>query len=148
MALRSDTLLMRPPQAHDAEALALMLAELGHAATRGDIERRLNALSKGDPGGFSAVAEADGRAVGFVAAHLTPMLHREQPVGRVTTLVVTAEARASGVGSFLLAAAESWCREQGAVRIELTSGADRREAHEFYERRGWRREGVRFVRED
>lgn len=146
--MRIDTVLLRPPEARDADRLARLLAALGHPAEPADVAHRLVELAERDPGGFRAVAEADGVPVGFVAAHLTPMLHRPRPVGRVTTLVVDEEARGSGVGSFLLAAAESWCRERGANRIELTSGEERADAHRFYQGRGWRREGTRFVREE
>jgi GNAT superfamily N-acetyltransferase len=146
--MRIDTVLLRPPEIRDAERLARLLAALGHPAEPAEVAHRLAELAERDPAGFRAVAEADGEPVGFVAAHLTPMLHRARPVGRVTTLVVDEEARGSGVGSFLLAAAESWCRERGATRIELTSGDERPDAHRFYQGRGWRREGARFVREE
>jgi GNAT superfamily N-acetyltransferase len=120
---------------------------LGHPTEPDALARRLLELERLDPDGFRRVADAGGRAVGFVAAHLTPMLHRERPVGRVTTLVVEAGRQGSGVGTLLLAAAEEWLAAKGAVRLELTSGDGRLDAHRFYERRGWRREGVRYVRE-
>ena len=146
--MRSDTVLLRPAEERDAPVLAALFSALGHDATASDVSRRLARARELDPRGFQAVAESDDEVVGFVAAHLTPMLHRELPVGRVTTLVVAEGRRGQGVGSFLLAAAEAWCRERGTVRIELTTGVEREEAHRFYDRRGFRREGLRFVRED
>jgi len=62
--------------------------------------------------------------------------------------VVGADQRGHGIGALLLAAAVDWCRERGATRIELTSGDARPDAHAFYEHRGWRREGARFVLEE
>lgn len=146
--MKSDTVLLRPVEERDAAMLADLFSSLGHPAAPDDVARRLRDLRRLDPSGLRAVAEADDRVVGFVAAHLTPMLHREQPVGRVTTLVVADGRRGQGIGSFLLTAAESWCREAGATRIELTTGAERLDAHRFYDRRGFRREGLRFVREE
>jgi GNAT superfamily N-acetyltransferase len=146
--MRTDTLLLRAPEERDLESIVALLDELGHPAGPVEVARRLGALRELDPTGFLVVADASGRAVGLVSAHLTPMLHREQPVGRVTTLVVAAAERGKGVGGLLLAAAEGWCREHGAVRIELTSADRREDSHGFYERRGWRKEGLRFVRED
>jgi GNAT superfamily N-acetyltransferase len=145
--VRSDTILLRPPEPRDAAALSALLAELGHPASPEDVVRRLARLRESDPDGYAGVVEADARAVGFVAAHLTPMLHRERPVVRVTTLVVGADYRGQGIGSFLLGAVEVWSLARGASRIELTSADAREEAHSFYEKRGFRREGVRFVRE-
>lgn len=146
--MRSDTVLLCPAEERHAAALAGLLGELGHPATPEQVVTRLSELRHGDPDGFAVVAEAAEGAVGFAAAHLTPMLHRARPVGRVTTLVVAAGRRGQGIGGLLLAAAVAWCRERGATRLELTSGESRREAHAFYERHGWRREGVRFVLEE
>ena len=141
------TVTLRPPTPDDAPALARLMSLLGHPAAPDEVARRLAELVRLDPNGFLRVADREGRAVGFVAAHLTPMLHRERPVGRVTTLVVETERQGSGVGTKLLAAAEEWLAARGAIRCELTTGDGRLEAHRFYERRGWRREGVRYVRE-
>ena len=146
--MRSDTVLLRPAEERDAAVLAALFSALGHPASPTDVARRLARARELDPGGFQVVAVTDDQVVGFVAAHLTPMLHRELPVGRVTTLVVAENRRGQGVGSFLLAAAENWCRDQGTIRIELTTGVERADAHAFYDRRGFRREGLRFVRED
>ena len=146
--MRTDTLLLRAPEERDLESISRLLVELEHPAGAAEVRRRLDALRQLDPEGFLVVADAGGQAVGLVAAHLTPMLHRAQPVGRITTLVVAADQRGRGVGGLLLAAAEGWCRERGASRIELTSADRREESHGFYERRGWQREGLRFVHED
>lgn len=138
---------LRPPVEADADALASLLAVLGHAAPSAEVRARLAELERLDPDGFRLVAELDSRVVGFVAAHRTPMLHRERPVGRVTTLVVEPALQGRGMGGALLAAAEEWLAEGGATRFELTTGSARVAAHRFYEGRGWRLEGVRFVRE-
>jgi GNAT superfamily N-acetyltransferase len=138
---------LRPPVAADAAALAGLLAVLGHPAEPADVARRLANLERLDPGALRLVAEVDGRVVGFVAAHETPMLHRDRPVGRVTTLVVAPAEQGKGYGGRLLDAAAEWLVARGAPRLELTSGSARREAHLFYERHGWKQEGKRFVRE-
>ena len=138
---------LRPPSATDVPALAELMAVLGHPAEPSDVERRLANLERLDPGALRLVVEVEGRVVGFVAAHETPMLHRDLPVGRVTTLVVAPEAQGRGYGALLLDAAAGWLVDRGAPRLELTSGSRRQEAHRFYGRRGWKQEGVRFVRE-
>ena len=137
---------LRAPEPRDASALAELLALLGHPAEPADVTRRLTELERLDPEGLRLVADLDGVAIGFVSAHLTPMIHRDRPVGRVTTLVVDERRQRGGVGTLLLSAAEEWLAARAAVRLELTSGDGRVEAHAFYERRGWHKEGVRFVR--
>jgi GNAT superfamily N-acetyltransferase len=141
------TVALRPPVASDAAALAELMSVLGHPAAPGELAARLAELERLDPGALRLLAEQGGRVVGFVAAHLTPMLHRQRPVGRVTTLVVAEDRQGAGIGTLLLAAAEEWLAARGATRFELTTGDRRAHAHRFYAARGWHREGVRFVRE-
>src|SRR5678815_2594539 len=99
---------LRPPSAADAPALAGLMAVLGHPAEPSEVERRLANLERLDPEALRLVVEVEGRVVGFVAAHETPMLHRDRPVGRVTTLVVAPEAQGRGYGALLLDAAAGW----------------------------------------
>ena len=43
----------------------------------------------------------------------------------------------NGIGSALLKQAEIWAKENGAVGIRLCSGAERVNAHKFYESQGY-----------
>jgi GNAT superfamily N-acetyltransferase len=65
---------------------------------------------------------------------------------RVTALVVTPTAQGLGIGRTLLKEAERRARVGGAARIELTSGAQRTEAHAFYRACGYKDSSVRFVK--
>jgi len=78
--------------------------------------------------------------------HLIPLFHRDASLARITSFIVTNAARRSGVGSALLAACEDYAMSHGAERVEVTSGDRRPDAHAFYERRGFEREGVRMTR--
>jgi ribosomal protein S18 acetylase RimI-like enzyme len=61
-------------------------------------------------------------------------------------LVVATGARGRGVGSALLAAAEERVRARGCVLFEITSNMRRKEAHGFYQKRGFERTGYRFAK--
>ena len=61
-------------------------------------------------------------------------------------LVVTPTAQGLGIGRALLKEAERRARVGGAARIELTSGAQRTEAHAFYRACGYKDSSVRFVK--
>lgn len=130
----------------DAAALVPLLDALGYPADAGVIRARLRALLADDPGARVLVAAIDGELVGFAVLHITPVLHRATPVGRVTGIAVRASARGAGVGRELVRAAESHFLEQGFHRIEITSGPMHEQAHAFYRRLGYADQGVRFAK--
>jgi ribosomal protein S18 acetylase RimI-like enzyme len=137
-------LIVREAKPADAEALAGLLEELGFPSPAADLVKRLATLRKaGEP---PLVAHEDG-PVGCLTWHVTPVLHRRTPVGRVTMLVVTKRARGRGIGSALLAEAEKRVAAAGCALIEVTSNIELGGAHEFYKSRGYRRTSYRFVRQ-
>ena len=56
----------------------------------------------------------------------------------VQALVVDSEARSSGVGEALMHEAEAWAQRRKLPSVSLYSRADRKRAHAFYERIGYR----------
>lgn len=122
--------------AADAAVIAGLLEELGYAVSAAEVAERLVRLAS-DPDELVLVTEQAGRVTGVLALHISRMLHHAVPGARVTTLVTTAAARGSGAGTALLQAAEDAARRAGCTRIELTSGNARKEAHGFYQSRGY-----------
>ena len=53
-------------------------------------------------------------------------------------LVVDSEARSSGVGEALMREAEAWAQSRKLPSVSLYSRDDRKRAHAFYERIGYR----------
>lgn len=82
---------------------------------------------------FVAVAYVDGRAVGHVAVR---RLGEEVEVKR---MFVEQAARGNGIGTALLAAAESAARARGAARIVLQTGDRQPEAVATYAKAGYTR---------
>ncbi|MFD0884420.1 GNAT family N-acetyltransferase [Streptosporangium algeriense] len=62
----------------------------------------------------------------------------------VGELVVSSEAERTGVGSALMAAAESWARAHGLCRMTLETGAANLRARAFYRSLGFADEDVRL----
>jgi GNAT superfamily N-acetyltransferase len=60
-------------------------------------------------------------------------------------LFVAPEARGKGVGTALLSAAADYGREQGAVRLGLSTEVTNTTAQSVYERAGWKRDTAFFV---
>ena len=126
----------------DAPALAALLAELGYPVAPEVVAARLAALTAA--GDRALVATEEAALLGLVTAHVTPVLHRPTPVGRVTALVVAARARGRGVGRALVTAVERLLAEQGCALVEVTSNRRRTDAHAFYERLGYTATSLRF----
>ena len=128
---------IRSARVADAQAVNALLEELGYvqagqSATADRIRCWLD-----DPAGAVYVSEADGVVQGVIAVQVCRFFEREGSWGRVTALVVSGQARAHGVGSRLLAAAEAFAVGNGCVRMEVTSADRRSDAHAFYRGRGY-----------
>jgi GNAT superfamily N-acetyltransferase len=138
-------LTLRAPRDTDADAIAELLAQLGYPATAEEVRARLQRMLK-DPHVVVFVAEVDGVVAGLSTGHAIQSIHHTPPTVLLTTLVVDESRRGGGVGRALTRAIEAWARSRGATRISLTSGAQRADAHAFYERLGYQRTGVRLTR--
>ena len=66
----------------------------------------------------------------------------------IVALVVQSDFRGKGIGKHLLAEAEHWAKNQGAVSISLNSGnrTEREAAHLFYQRFGFTPKSTGFVK--
>jgi GNAT superfamily N-acetyltransferase len=133
---------IRPARAQDAMQLSSLLTELGYPAPPETIAERLSGLIRANETVLVAARGDD--IIGMASVHVTPVLHRPTPVGRVTALVVTQSARGRGVGRALVSAAEQLLRERGCELLEVTSNMRRTDAHAFYERLGYEPTSVRF----
>ncbi|MEA3011276.1 MAG: hypothetical protein QOJ91_2968 [Sphingomonadales bacterium] len=136
-------LAVRPARPADSTAIAAVVTGLGFEAAPRDIEERLAALKKARE--TPLVAER-GEVVGVLAWHVTPVLHRPRPVGRITIMVVAEGERRSGVGGALVEAACAELRAKGCGLVEVTSNVDLSGAHGFYRRLGFERTSYRFAK--
>jgi ribosomal protein S18 acetylase RimI-like enzyme len=121
------------------------MAELGYPTDPSSLSERVAAVSSNSDDAV-LIAENEGNILGLVAVHSFEMLHRPGRLGRITALVVSASARNRGVGRQLLDAAESHLRASGCVKLEVTSGEQRPEAHGFYAANGYKEQRVHFVK--
>ena len=134
-------LLIREARPKDAETIAALLASLGYDVTQAEAKRR---LARRKIGGEPALVADRGGVIGCLTWHVTPVLHRPRPVGRITMMVVAEEARGEGVGAALVAEAEARLRTVGCGLVEVTSNVKRLRAHDFYEKLGYERTSYRF----
>jgi GNAT superfamily N-acetyltransferase len=141
-----DSLTIRPAASGDAATLGRLLEQLGYPTDADEIPQRIDKLHA-RPGTIVLVAEGeDGAVVGVMTVHLFQALHADEPAAWLTALVVEKEARGQGVGSALVARAEEWAIEHGALRLSLTSALHRENAHEFYKARDYEHTGLRLTK--
>lgn len=90
-------------------------------------------------GSYLLVAELGGRIVGmlqlFTFRHFQ---HRGGRCAEIESMHVIADQRGTGVRDQLLEYAVSRAKDLGCYRIQLTSNAQREEAHLFYEEHGFK----------
>ena len=127
----------------DADALALLAAELGYPTTPSQARERLIEIKRA--GDAVLVAAYNSKVVGMIVLHRTRFLHRE-PDGRIATLVVSDSYRNFGIGARLVEAGEAIFRDWGCGRVEVTSGTQREAAHRFYRREEYVENAKRFVK--
>lgn len=128
----------------DAEAIADLLADIGHPVSPSEVPRRLEAFAEG-PGKVLVAVDGSG-VIGVVTVNRLALLHRDTPVAFLNALVVHADHRGRGVGRALVDAVQSQARDWGCATVELTSRDDRQGAHQFYARLGFTTRSRKFVR--
>jgi ribosomal protein S18 acetylase RimI-like enzyme len=132
---------VRAARPADAEAIAELVSGLGFAVDADHVAARLPGLKKEPP----LVAE-QGEVIGILTWHVTPVLHRPQPVGRITMMAVAKDERRRGVGRALVEAACDRMGGEGCGLVEVTSNSDLSGAHAFYRKLGFERTSYRFAK--
>ena len=139
------TIEIRKARPEDAEQLVPLIELLPHRVTAQGVRGRIERLTADDfP---QLIAVEDGNIVGLCGLHRMTAIHREEPVGRITILVVDEKHRGGGVGRRLVEAAEQLFRAAGCQMIELTSNDWLVEAHRFYAKLGYEQTSKRFAKQ-
>ncbi len=92
------------------------------------------------------VAEIDGRPVGYSYLVVHTDFFTEQPHAHVSVLAVAKEAEGRGVGSALIEASTAWAVARGDDRITLNVFDSNRRAQALYERHGYMKETLKYVK--
>jgi GNAT superfamily N-acetyltransferase len=127
---------VRPARLEDTEALTKLAGQLGYPSTVEQVRRRFQILAEKSDENAVFVAEADGKILGWVHAHLYNLLV-DDPEIEIGGLVVDKSVRGQGIGERLMRAAEAWTLEKGCSSVYLRSNVIRTRAHEFYKRLGY-----------
>lgn len=142
----SQELLIREAQETDLPALiALFAADAmgGHGdttdpASYDDYLRAFRAIAA-SPDQTLYVAELDGEAVGtFQTMVMTSLNARGSSVMIIEAVQTRTELRGQGIGARMINFCIDEAKSRGMRMVQLTSNAQRKDAHRFYERLGFK----------
>jgi ribosomal protein S18 acetylase RimI-like enzyme len=135
---------IEPAEREDIDALLPLLQQLFalEADFSFDADAARHALDRllDEPGRCRVMLARNGDAVvGMCSAQLVISTSEGAHSAWVEDVVVSPEAQGQGqgVGRALLEALWSWCREQGATRMQLVADRENRPALDFYRHIGW-----------
>src|SRR3954471_22232988 len=109
--------IIRDARDADAPATAKLLDELGYPTRVESVAPRL-ARMRADGGQWTLVAEANGEVVAMATIIVRHVINRDEPFGRLASVVVRDGWRSRGVGAALMARTEEICRAAGCSAIE------------------------------
>ncbi len=93
---------------------------------------------KSDPNQYLFVYEENGTVLGTVMLVIClSAMFGSQPFALIDHFVVDEIYRRRGIGSQLMEYVIQVCRQKKCTRVMLLSGGDRKEAHTFYESKGF-----------
>lgn len=136
---------MRDAKLHDAAAVQRLLEALGYPCDLADAERRIRRVNA-SPRQSLIVAERKEQVIGLISLDFMFYLPLGRETCRITALVVDEGFRKQNIGREMLRFAEGIARREGALRIELTTAAQRTDAHRFYAASGYSQSSLRFVK--
>jgi GNAT superfamily N-acetyltransferase len=122
--------------ASDVEDAARLATQLGYPSTAEQVARRFQAIEANRDSHVAVAVDETGTVVGWIHVFGNRLLESE-PDAEIGGLVVDESVRGHGVGTALVAAAETWARDRGYPVISVRSNVVRQEAHAFYQERGY-----------
>jgi GNAT superfamily N-acetyltransferase len=139
------TLTFRDATAEDLPLIVAMYADddLGSGRESAtdplpDSYRRAFHVIDADPRHRLIVAEDDGEVVATLQLSYLPQLsHRGSERAQIESVRVTSKRRDGGIGRALMQWAIDAARERGCPIVQLTTNAQRHDAHRFYESLGF-----------
>jgi GNAT superfamily N-acetyltransferase len=137
------TLILRDATAADLPAIVAMLADDKLGSTREDPEDMAPYLAafaelEADPNQRLIVAEREGTAVGTFQLSIIPgVAQRGLKRAMIESVRVATTERGTGLGTRMMRWAIEEARQAGCLQVQLTSNAERPDAHRFYERLGF-----------
>lgn len=120
----------------DLSSAQNLLTELSYDIPMEELTHRFENVIARDDHALLIAKDSSGQALGLI--HVYERAALEKPVeAYIQSLVVTQDARRSGVGKMLNQAAEDWARQRNLKSIALHTQMHRTDALSFYTREGY-----------
>jgi GNAT superfamily N-acetyltransferase len=137
---------IRAPEAADVVALADLITQLGYETRASEMQMRMEPiLANKNYATFVAVSK--GKVCGMIGTFTCYSYEHNSPSARILALIVLEKMRGRGVGRALIAAAEKDLAQRNIRRVAVNARFERKQAHEFYEKLGYTKNGFRLVKE-
>ena len=137
---------VRGVESADIEALADLITQLGYGTRAPEMEMRMEAI-RANKNYATFVAVNKGTVCGMIGTFTRYTYEHNCPSAMILALVVSKEMRGRGVGQALIAAAEKDLAQRNIRRVAVNARFERKEAHEFYEKLGYTKNGFRLIKE-
>jgi ribosomal protein S18 acetylase RimI-like enzyme len=137
---------IRRSEVADAAALADLMTQLGYPTRASEMEMRMETICA-DKNYATFVAVSEGKVCGMIGTIRCYTYEHNSPSARILALVVSEKIRGYGVGQALIAAAEEDLARRNIRRVAVNTRFERTQAHEFYEKLGYTKNGFRLVKE-
>ncbi len=131
-----SSVVVRPMEVRDAEAVSVLTGQLGYVRNAAEVLAWVKRLPERAGEQMAWVACAGNEVVGWVEASVERRLQTEA-FALIGGLVVKEGVRGRGIGRLLCGAVEGWTRAIGVGALRVTSRSSRMEAHRFYLRGGY-----------
>jgi GNAT superfamily N-acetyltransferase len=138
--------MVRAAEVADFEALADLMTQLGYETRASEMQMRMEPIVA-NKNYSTFVAVSDGKVCGMIGTFTRYTYEHNSPSANILALVVSEKMRGCGVGHALIAAAEQYLAQKNIKRIAVNARFERKDAHEFYEKRGYTKNGFRLVKE-
>jgi GNAT superfamily N-acetyltransferase len=134
---------IRPATPSDATAVSTLLNDLGYRVPPEQARASLSTLDLDGADPVFLAVDKD-HVAGLLALHVARWLQLERPIARITALMVQAKYQRRGIGKQLVQYAGAFASGAGCGTLELTTGIERGDAHQFYRDQGFDQTSVRF----
>lgn len=130
------TIVVREMTLTDTAAVADLTTQLGYPAGESDIRRRYAGIHDRRDGCVFVAESGQGVVLGWIHVQTSYLLENDVRA-EIAGLVVTEQARGTGIGRRLVEAAEAWARQHNLDTMAVRSNQIRTAAHAFYKRLGY-----------
>lgn len=127
---------VRKAKPEDADAIILLLDQLGYQGTGKFMEEKLQRLIH-HPDEDLVVYEQNSRVVALMSIHFIPQLALEGDFARISYFSVDETVRSKGIGNALEEYCTQLARDRNCDRVEVHCHERRASAHRFYFRQGF-----------